>query len=199
MTETATLDWKIEPQPRETQVDGRVVQLWTLPTDEAFLVGFLRDVFETYWANIVFGPMIEGAAYEMTCPREPDLSLFDGYLTVGFRGAHFHLCVGDSLGDPGRPAPPALRTRRRPGTARIFRRLDRDGAPLAWGFEMANGADEPMITIFFASPFLAAGDRLIDPPDWSRLAMWRDLAVRYLGRAPEAFDESGKGWAGAHD
>jgi hypothetical protein len=64
---------------------------------------------------------------------------------------------------------------------------------------MANGADEPMITIFFASPFLAAGDRLIDPPDWSRLAMWRDLAVRYLGRAPEAFDESGKGWAGAHD
>jgi len=47
-------------------------------------------------------------------------------------------------------------------------------------------ADEPMISIFFASPFLSAGDRFEEPLD--RLTMWRDISKRFLGREAEEFD-----------
>jgi len=55
-----------------------------------------------------------------------------------------------------------------------------------------------MISIFFASPFLSAGDQLNKEPMWERLVMWRDIAKRYLGREPEAFDESGQGFVASH-
>jgi hypothetical protein len=188
-------------EPHVTRLEGgeRALQVWLLPLDEAFLEEFLTYVFTTYWDQIVFGPLIEGAAYEMTCPQAPSkIKLFDGYLTVAFDGPHFHLCIGENKGSPKDPTPDALKARRRPSRAEIFRRLDRDGAPLSWGFEMYNGAGEPMISIFFASPFLTAGDKLSPEPVWERLAMWRDIAKRYLGRAPEAFDETGKGFRGGH-
>jgi hypothetical protein len=185
--------------PIVTKLEGgmRALQVWPLPRDEAFLQEFLTYVFTNYWDQIVFGPLIEGAAYEMVCPRAPSrISLFDGYLTVAFDGPHFHLCIGDNKGTPDDPTPDKLRARRKPSRAEIFRRLDKDGAPISWGFEMRNGADEPMISIFFANPFLSAGDKLTPEPLWERLAMWRDLARRYLGREPEAFDQSGRGYRG---
>ena len=124
------------------------------------------------------------------------IGLFDGYLTVSFDGPHFHLCIGENKGSPKDPTPEALKNRRRPSKAQIFRRLDRDGAPISWGFEMFNGDKEPMISIFFASPFLSAGDKVCKEPMWERLSMWRDLAERYLGRPAEEFDQSGRGYAG---
>ena len=131
----------------------------------------------------------------MSCPCRPkNITLFDGYLTVSFGGPHFHLCIGENNGPPDDPTPPDLKARRKPSKAQMFRRLDSDGAPISWGFEMANGAGEPMITILFANPFLSTGDQPSEVPDWKRLAMWRDLAKRYLGREPEAFDETGRGF-----
>jgi hypothetical protein len=191
----------IQREPIVQKLDGgqRALQIWPLPTEQSFLKDFLTYLFETYWDQIVFGPLIQGAAYELTCPCKPTLiRLFDGYLTVSFGGPHFHLCIGENKGPPLDRTPEELKAHRRPSKAQIFRRLDKEGAPLSWGFEMENGAGEPMISIFFASPFLSAGDRLTDTPQWDRLAMWRDIAQRYLGRPPEAFDESGKGYRGGH-
>jgi hypothetical protein len=193
------------PRAREPIVEPlpggkRALQTWPLPLDAGFLQEFLTYIFETYWDQIVFGPLIQGAAYEFTCPCAPrNIRLFDGYLTVSFGGPHFHLCIGENKGTALEPTPEDLKGRRRPSRARIFRRLDREGAPISWGFDMDNGAGEPMISIFFASPFLSAGDKLNDEPQWERLAMWRDIARRYLGRQPEAFDESGHGFRGGHD
>ncbi len=188
-------------EPVVTKLKGghRALQAWPLPIEEPFLQEFLTYIFTNYWDQIVFGPLIEGAAYELTCPRAPSrVSLFDGYLTINFDGPHFHLCIGENKGSAGDPTPDDLKARRKPSKAEIFRRLDKEGAPISWGFEMANGAGEPMISIFFASPFLSAGDKLTPEPIWERLAMWRDIAGRYLGRAPDKFDETGKGYGGGH-
>lgn len=166
-------------------------ELWALPTDPAVLETFLREMFETGWPDIRFGPIIEGAAYEWRCPAAPAaITLHDGYLTVMFPGGgHFHLCIGDTMA-----APPELRARRRPGAARLFRGFGRDGKPCSWGFEMENGAGDPMLSIFFPNPFIEHDDSLAAAPDWSRLAMWRRVAARWLGRAPEALDEQGRGF-----
>jgi hypothetical protein len=196
---TALANVKVQRDPIVTSLDDgkRALQVWPLPLDEAFLEEFLTYVFTNYWDQIVFGPLIEGAAYEFTCPREPSkISLFDGYLTVSFDGPHFHLCIGENKGSPKDPTPEDLKARRKPSQAQIFRRLDKEGAPISWGFEMKNGVGEPMISIFFASPFLSAGDKLTDTPQWDRLVMWRDIAQRYLGRAPEEFDATGRGFRG---
>ena len=188
-----------EPQVEKLEGGQRALQTWALPIEEPFLQEFLTYIFENYWDQIVFGPLIQGAAYELTCPCKPErIRLFDGYLTVTFGGPHFHLCIGENKGPPRDRTPEDLKRHRRPSKAQIFRRLDKDGAPLSWGFEMENGKGEPMISIFFASPFLSAGDRLNKEPMWERLAMWRDISKRYLGRESEAFDESGKGYRGGH-
>ena len=56
---------------------------------------------------------------------------------------------------------------------------------------MWNGAGEPMISIFFPNPFIEADDSLASVPDFSRLATWRVLSARWLGRPPEALDAEG--------
>ena len=192
----------IPPEPSESRCreDGSLArEAWALPLEEALLEAFLRDLFGTHWRGIRFGPMIQGAAYEWKCPGPPKrISLFDGYLTVMFgNGGHFHLCIGENRGSPANPTGPALRAHRRPSRAEIFRGFDRDAKPLTWGFELWNGEGENGLTVFFPSPFLNDDDTLADPPDFSRLAAWRAISARWLGRAPEALDEEGKGFAGA--
>jgi hypothetical protein len=183
-------------EPRlETSSTGSATEIWRLPVDEAYLLGLLNDIFRKYWQSIIFGPLIEGAAYEFRCPREPQsIELLDGYLTVHFGGTHFHLCIGETKGPASNPTPEALRAHRRPSRAEFFRGLDRAGAPLNWGFRMFNGKGEPQITIFFPNPFLTDDDGIAEQPDWSRLAVWDDVARRYLGRAPDPRDRSGKGF-----
>ena len=121
---------KIKRDPDVEPLEGgrRALQVWDMPTDETFLSEFLTDMFSNYWDQIIFGPIIEGAAYELSCPSKPTTCrVFDGYLTVSFGGPHFHLCVGDCKGSPKDPTPEDLMRRRRPSKARIFRRLDKDG------------------------------------------------------------------------
>lgn len=189
-----------EPSERRYREDGTLSrEIWALPLEEAFLEAFLRDLFEQHWAGIRVGPMIEGAAWEWKCPGAPKrIGLFDGYLTVMFgNGGHFHLCIGENRGSPANPNGPALRAHRRPSQAEIFRGFDRDGKPLTWGFELWNGKGENGLTVFFPNPFLNDDDTLADPPEFSRLATWRAIAGRWLGRAPETLDEEGMGFGKA--
>lgn len=176
--------------------DGGRAQVWRVALEEQRLQAILSWIFETHWQSIIFGPLIEGAAYEFRCPCAPRaISLFDGYLTVHFGGSHFHLCIGDNLGSPKHPVAPALTRQRRPSRAEFFRSLDRQGHPVSWGFRMFNGHGEPQISIFFPNPFLTDEDGIAKSPDWQRLAVWESVVRRFLGREPEAFDRSGRGFS----
>lgn len=182
---------------REISETGRETEVWTLPTDEAYLHAFLKDIFENHWKSIVFGPIIEGGAFEFKCPGPPkSVTLFDGYLTVHFGATHFHLCIGENQGSPKNPTPAALKARRRPGRAEIFRNFDKEGCALSWGFRLFNGHDEQLITIFFPNPYLTDEDGLADEPDRSRLATWETIGRTYLGRELDEADRTGKGFKG---
>ena len=191
--------WTIDPRPSESEhrENGTLKrEVWAVPLDEAFLDAFLRDVFERHFEGIRFGPMIQGAAYEWKCPGAPKrISLYDGYLTVMFdNGGTFTFASARTRARSRTRRRRSLRAHRRPSRAQIFRGYDSDAKPLTWGFEMWNGKGENGLSIFFPSPFLGDDDSLLDTPDFSRLATWRSLASRWLGREPEAFDEQGAGF-----
>jgi len=44
---------------------GATVEVFALPTDEASLEALLRELFEQHWDKITFGPLIQGAAWEI--------------------------------------------------------------------------------------------------------------------------------------
>ena len=89
--------------------DGATVEVFALPTDEVSLEALLRYLFEQHWDKITFGPLIQGAAWEMRAPHAPTyVGMLDGYLTVAFGASHFHLCIGPTRGPHGRS------TRRKP-------------------------------------------------------------------------------------
>ena len=196
-------DWSISSEPSDVSRNaaGQTTrQIWALPTEERFLEAFLTDVFSNHWCGLRFGPLIEGAAYEMQPIGAPTkIGLMDGYLTIFFgQGGHFHLCIGENNGTTAHPTPPALKARRKPSKAQMFRGFGRDGKPVTWGFEMWNGAGEPMISIFFPNPFIEDDDSLSTTPDFSRLATWRAVSENWLGRAAEALDEEGAGFGQGH-
>ncbi|WP_428700087.1 DUF7676 family protein [Stappia sp.] len=194
-------NWRGGPEPSETirTEDGRMRrEVWSVPPQEAVLEPILRDIFENHFEGIRFGPLIEGAAYEWKCPGKPtSIGLMDGYLTVMFAtGGHFHLCIGENRGSAAFPTPDDLRLRRKPSRAQFFRGFGRDGKPVTWGFEMWNGADEPMLSVFFPNPFIEDDDSLSKIPVFARLASWRAISGTWLGRAPESLDEEGAGFGG---
>jgi hypothetical protein len=180
-----------------TDDDGHVVEIFPLPTDEGTLERLLRELFESHWDKIVFGPIIQGAAWEFQAAHAPThVGLLDGYLTVAFGAPHFHLCIGPTRGPRHNPTPEALARHRRCAQAEFFRRLDRAGAPTSWGLRLWNGHGEQQATIVFPNPFLSAdGKKVLNPPDWSRLALWDDMRLRYAGvRGPDPVDRSGTGF-----
>ncbi len=134
MTNAAPIPIRIE---RDAQGHEKR-QRWDLPTDGDYLRMFLTDMFERYWDRIIFGPILDGIAYEWTCPRAPNrFEMQDGYLTIGFGGPHFHMCLA-----PGAwPDTPEGRERM-PGAASIVRSLDPLGHPNSWAFEM-QGRERP--------------------------------------------------------
>jgi len=182
---------------RVTDEDGHIVEVFPLPTDEGTLERILRELFESHWNEIVFGPIIQGAAWEFQAPHAPThVGLLDGYLTVAFGAPHFHLCIGPTKGARHNPTPPALAEHRRCARAEFYRRLHHSGAPTSWGLRLWNGHGEQQATIVFPNPFLSTdGTKVIRPPDWSRLALWDDLRFRYLGvQGPDPVDRSGTGF-----
>ena len=183
----------IRPQ-RGIDPDGAAVDIFPLPTDAASLEQLLRDLFEHHWDKITFGPLIQGAAWEMRAPHAPTyVGMLDGYLTVAFGASHFHLCIGPTRGPRLDPTPPALARHRQTARAELYRRLDRSCVPASWGLRLFNGAGEQQLTILLPNPFLTAeGDKLASEPDWSRLALWDELRGRWTGSVgPDPVDRSG--------
>ena len=90
------------------------LEVFGLETSEAALLALLTDVFQNHWQSIHFGPLIEGAAWEIATPNPPrKMVMLDGYLTVDFGPWHFHLCIGPHRGSAGAPVSPALAAHRR--------------------------------------------------------------------------------------
>lgn len=177
--------------------NGNRQEIYPLPVETGYLEELLRYIFENHWRSIVFGPIIEGGAYEFRCPNEPrSISYYDGYLTVHFGGTHFHICIGENKGSENNPTSPELKKIRRTSRAEIVRGFDRDDAPISWQLRLFNGENTPQLNIFFPNPFLTDQDGIADQPDWARLSVWDDIAVRYLGRAEtqDPLDRTGKGF-----
>ncbi len=175
---------------------GGVTEVFAIPAREDFLHPLMEDLFRNHWDKIIFGPIIQGGAYEIRAEQEPhSLTLNDGYLTIHFGKSHFHLCIGDNWGSEARPTPAALRLERKTTRAEFFRGLDNAGCPCTWGLRLFNGADDQQMTVFFPNPFLGDDDSILTEPDWSRLALWEDLGRRYLGREPDGRDRTGAGFS----
>ena len=177
--------------------DGATVEIFPLPTDEGSLEELLRDLFEQHWDKITFGPLIQGAAWQIRAPHAPtQVGMLDGYLTVAFGISHFHLCIGPHKGTRSSPTPKALARHRRTARAELYRRLDKSGAPVSWGLRLFNGHDEQQITILLPNPFLSADDKILKTPDWSRLELWDRLRARWLGATDaDPVDRSGRGFS----
>jgi hypothetical protein len=181
---------------RQIEPDGAAVDVFALPTDVTSLEAILRELFVDHWADITFGPIIQGAAWEMKAPQAPDkFGMLDGYLTVGFGVPHFHICIGEHKGTRASPVSPELAHHRRTARAELYRRISRDGAPVSWGLRLFNGQGEQQITVLLPNPFLDPDDKVRRTPDWSRLALWDRLRAQWLGLAePDPLDRAGKGF-----
>ena len=166
----------IQPE-RQVEPDGAAVDVFALPADEASLEKLLRELFAEHWQDITFGPLIQGAAWEMRAAQAPDvIGMMDGYLTIGFGGPHFHICIGEHRGTELSPVPPQLAQHRRTSRAELYRRISHDGTPASWGLRLFN-------------------DKVLRTPEWSRLALWDRLRAQWLDLPePDPFDRSGKGF-----
>ena len=179
--------------PRTVTEPGMgTLEVFALDTSEAALVALLTDIFENHWRAICFGPLIEGAAWEIAAPNAPrKMSLLDGYLTVDFGAWHFHICVGPHRGSAAAPVSPALAAHRRTARAELYRQLNQGGAPNSWGLRLLNGHDEQQLTVFLPNPFLTDDLKPAARPDWSRLALWDHLRKTTLGLPPDPKDRTG--------
>jgi hypothetical protein len=178
---------------------GRL-EVFRLDTSQEALLALLTDVFENHWRDVAFGPLVQGAVFEIRAPNAPQrISLLDGYLTVNFGAWHFHLCIGEHKG-PGRdPTPFDVAGHRRCKRAEMLRILGPGGAPSSWQMRFLNGRDEQMMTVFFPHPYITREDKIRKQPDWSQLAMWDKFRKTYLGLDPDPLDRAGEGMAfGGH-
>ena len=140
---------------RMTDLDGTPVDVFPLPTDSASLESLLRDLFENHWREITFGPIIQGAAWEMRADRAPTyVGVLDGYLTIAFGVPHFHICIGETKGTRNRPTSPELAAHRRTSRAELYRTRERSCVQMSWGLRLFNGAGEQQITVLLPNPFL---------------------------------------------
>ncbi len=182
---------------RVTEADGSVMEVFALPTDAAALEALLRDLFENHWPEITFGPIIQGAAWEMQAQAAPThVGVLDGYITIAFGAPHFHICIGEHKGTHGHPVTQELARHRRTARAELYRLLDDGGAPVSWGLRLFNGKGEQQITVLLPNPLLSpTNDKVLKTPDWSRLALWDALRARWLGlTAPDPLDRSAAGF-----
>jgi nitrile hydratase accessory protein len=166
------------------------IESFPIATDEDTLLEIITELFTQWWRDISFGPLIQGAVFEMRLARPPrSITVLDGYVTVDLDHGHFHLCIGTHRGIPGAPVSRELAWHRRCARAELYRVLHED-APVSWGFRMFNGLDEQQLTVFLPNPFLEDESCELDHPDWSRLACWDHLRERFLGLEPDARDRS---------
>ena len=169
-----------------------VVEMFRLDPTEEILQRVLTELFVEHWKHIVFGSLIQGAVFELMADGPGEVSMLDGYLTVGFGGAsHMHLCIGEHRGRRANPTDAALARHRRTARAEFFRTLSpEEDAPTSWGFRMFNGAGEQQLTVFLPNPFLSDDMQILKEPDWARLDLWDRLRKGHLGLGPDPRDRS---------
>ena len=182
---------------RVTDDDGHIVEVFPVPTDESTLERLLRELFESHWDKIVFGPIIQGAAWEFQAPHAPThVGVLDGYLTVAFGAPHFHLCIGPTRGPRHNPTPPELAQHRRCAQAEFFRRLSLDGTPSSWGlrlFKAMASSKRPSSSQTHSCQMTA---RRSSTHLTGRASIFgTSCRFRYAGvQGPDPFDRSGKGF-----
>ena len=143
------------------------------------------DLLVDNWDQVMFGPCLEGAVFELQQERRPErVSMLDGYLTLflGVTGdAHFHLCTDVHRGLGREGADPVVAKRRQCSRVSFYREFGAGRCvPGSWGVRLWNGDGDQMCTFFLPNPFLNAEQKL-QTPDWSRLSLWNELRARYLG------------------
>jgi len=154
-----------------------------LHTSETTMRDLAEVLFRQHWRQIVVGPCIEGAVFEVCFERQPELRYADGYLTVDLGRWHFHLCLGPHRGS----ASEELRRMRPVAKAAVFERRGRGCAGgRSWGVRLWNGYGEQMATVFLPNPRLSDDQQPLASPDWSRLALYYELRARFLGEAMPA-------------
>lgn len=152
------------------------------------------DLLVDHWREVVFGPCIEGAVFELKQVKRPEkVSMLDGYLTLFFdesRGAHFHLCTDVHRGLGNKGVHPEVARRRQCSRAAFYRTFGANRcSPGSWGIRLWNGDGAQMCSFFLPNPFLNDRDKR-QKPDWSRLALWDSLRARYLGETqPQSIPE----------
>lgn len=179
---------------RTTEQNHDDLEVFSLPANPELLLELLTTIFVDHWRHIRFGPLIQGAVYELAAVEQPRLRMLDGYLTIDLGGPHVHLCIGEQKGLPGHPVDPALARRRRCEHVELQRQWI-DEAPRTWMLRMFNGDGDQMITVLLPNPFLNDDQRLLDEPDWSRLSLWDELRRRYLDLPSDPADRLGDGFA----
>lgn len=168
------------------------VEIFPLPAEEQPLFALLSDLFTNHWHEIVFGPLVPGAAFEIRAPAAPArMTLNNCYLTVDFGPWHFHVCLGlyrrEGASDGENDILALSKTHR----AEFYRMLTPGGGARSWGIRLYNGHGDQQMSVLFPNPFVTPEGRLAATPDWSRLAMWNDFRRRYLGLEADAYDRCG--------
>ena len=166
-----------------------LVESFPLSTDQDTLLRLLEKVFEN-WEMVQFGPIVQGAAYEIKAPCAPRITVLDGYATIDFDHWHMHICIGATIGDPSNPTEPEVAAIRPCQRAELYRVL-REEAPVSWGLRFFNGADEQLMTVLLPNPFLDH-DEMPCSPNWERLKLWDQLRAEFLNLGSDPFDRSGR-------
>ena len=175
---------------RTTEQSHDDLEVFALPASPEMLLELLTMIFEDHWRHVRFGPLIQGAVYELAATAQPQLSMLDGYVTIDLGGPHVHLCIGEQKGLPGHPVEPALAKRRRCAQVELQRQWI-DGAPRTWMLRMFNGDGDQMLTVLLPNPFLSDDQGLLAKPDWSRLSLWDQIRDQYLDLPADPSDRLG--------
>jgi hypothetical protein len=176
---------------RTTEQGTDDLEVFPIEIDGEILLDLLTELFEQHWRSIHFGPLIQGAAYELKAIRQPRLSMLDGYLTIDLGDSHFHVCIAEHKGEPDHPVSLELARRRQCAHAEL-QRMWTDGAPRSWMFRMFNGDGDQQLTVLLPNPFLSDEQQHLPEPDWSRLSLWDGLRARHLSLPPDPADRLGK-------
>ncbi|MGE3542080.1 MAG: hypothetical protein AB7N91_32270 [Candidatus Tectimicrobiota bacterium] len=167
-----------------TNLDGSVTELSEIPLVPGRLERLFRALFTEHWRQIVFGPCVAGAVFEIQLTAPPTkVAMMDGYLTVDTGPWHFHLCIDRHTDVPV----PEMAQQRQTARAAFFQDTRSSGhVPGSWGLRLWNGLGEQMITVFFPNPYLSDEMKILREPDWSRLELWNSLRQQYTTAAEPA-------------
>ena len=158
-------------------LDGSTTEYSDIPLTPGRLEQLLRELFVEHWREIVFGPCIQGAVFEIRLTEPPrKIAMFDGYLTVDTGAWHLHLCIDEHKDAPS----PEIIRQRQTSRAAFFQESRADSCVRGtWGLRLWNGLGEQMLTVFFPNPYLTDDQRFQKEPDWNRLALWKQLRQKY--------------------